>query len=87
MSRRLALPSEPALRVLDGQHRIEGLRYAICEKHESELAAMPIPVVIVEIQDRTEEMNQFRIINGIGKGGSHRLGQLDPDGNRRGAGS
>ena len=67
MSRRLALPSEPALRVLDGQHRIEGLRYAICEKHESELAAMPIPVVIVEIQDRTEEMNQFRIINGTAK--------------------
>ena len=67
MSRRLELPSEPALRVIDGQHRIEGLRYAIWEKHETNLSFLPIPVVIVEIQDRTEEMNQFRIINGTAK--------------------
>ena len=67
MSRRLELPSEPALRVIDGQHRIEGLRYAITEKNETTLSFLPIPVVIVEIQDRTEEMNQFRIINGTAK--------------------
>ena len=67
MSRRLELPNEPVLRVIDGQHRIAGLRYAICEKQESHLAFMEVPVVIVEIQDRTEEMNQFRIINGTAK--------------------
>lgn len=67
MSRRLELPSDPVLRIIDGQHRIEGLRYAIYEKQETHLAFLPIPVVIVEIQDRTEEMNQFRIINGTAK--------------------
>ena len=55
------------LRVIDGQHRIEGLRYAIDEKDESSLAFLEIPVVIVEIQERTEEMEQFRIINGTAK--------------------
>ena len=67
ISRRLELPSERVLRVIDGQHRIEGLRYAICEKQESRLAFLPIPVVIVEIGDRTDEMDQFRIINGTAK--------------------
>ena len=67
MSRRLELPKPAALQVIDGQHRIAGLRYAIEEKHESNLAFLPIPVVIVEIQDHTEEMNQFRIINGTAK--------------------
>lgn len=67
MSNRLELSNDPFLRVIDGQHRIEGLRYAICEKQESHLAFLPIPTVIVEIQDRTEEMNQFRIINGTAK--------------------
>lgn len=67
MSRRLELPSEPVLRVIDGQHRIAGLRYAIHEKGVGELAFMSIPAVIVETQDRTEEMSQFRIINGTAK--------------------
>ena len=67
ISRRLELPGEPTLRVIDGQHRIAGLRYAIEEKGESTLAFLPIPTVIVEIQDHTEEMNQFRIINGTAK--------------------
>ena len=67
ISSRLKLPDEPGLRVIDGQHRIEGLRYAIYEKDESNLAFLEIPVVIVEIQERTEEMEQFRIINGTAK--------------------
>ena len=67
VSRRLELPSQSILRVIDGQHRIEGLRYAIQEKHTDSLAFFPIPVVIVEINDRTVEMNQFRIINGTAK--------------------
>ena len=67
MSRRLELPNEPVLRIIDGQHRIAGLRYAICEKQAGQLAFLSVPVVIVEIQDRTEEMNQFRIINGTAK--------------------
>ena len=67
VSRRLEIPQEARLQVIDGQHRIEGLRYAIHEKGFVQLAALSIPVVIVEIEDRTEEMNQFRIINGTAK--------------------
>lgn len=67
VSKRLELPLNQSLRVVDGQHRREGLRYAIEEKQEETLAFLPIPVVIVEVRDRIEEMDQFRIINGTAK--------------------
>ena len=55
------------LQVIDGQHRIEGLRYAIEEKEIEELHEFPIPFVIIEVSDRLVEMNQFTIINGTAK--------------------
>ncbi len=55
------------LQVVDGQHRIEGLRYAIREKEELYLKDFPIPFVIMEAPDRIVEMNQFRTINGTAK--------------------
>ena len=67
VAKRLELPRNHSLRVIDGQHRREGLRYAIEEKHESALEYLPIPVVIIEVTDRVEEMDQFRIINGTAK--------------------
>ena len=67
VTKRLQLPSDRVLRIIDGQHRIEGLRYAICEKNAQELAFLQVPVVIVEIDDRVLEMDQFRIINGTAK--------------------
>ena len=67
VTHRLELPAGSSLRVIDGQHRIEGLRYAIEEKDADSLRHFPIPVVIVQIEDRTVEMDQFKIINGTAK--------------------
>jgi DGQHR domain-containing protein len=55
------------LQLIDGQHRIEGLRYAIIEKGVEELGDLLVPFVVVEISDRIVEMNQFTIINGNAK--------------------
>ena len=68
LSRRLVLPDgQHKLRIIDGQHRIEGLRYAICEKDAKEVAYMQFPAVIVEIPDKMVEMEQFKVINGTAK--------------------
>ena len=64
---RLKLPDKSDLRIIDGQHRIEGLRYAIQEKKAEQLASLEVPVVIVEIAEKVIEMDQFRIINGSAK--------------------
>jgi DGQHR domain-containing protein len=55
------------LQVIDGQHRVAGLRYAIEEKGELDLADFSLPFVIIEVSDRLVEMNQFTIINGTAK--------------------
>jgi DGQHR domain-containing protein len=55
------------LQVIDGQHRVAGLRYAIEEKGETDLEDFPLAFVIIEVSDRLVEMNQFTIINGTAK--------------------
>ena len=55
------------LQIIDGQHRREGLRYAIEEKGAAHLADFPLPFVMIEVADRLVEMNQFTIINGTAK--------------------
>lgn len=66
-SKTLTLRLDQPLQVVDGQHRIAGLRYAIEEKGETDLDDFPIPFVIIETPDRYIEMDQFRIINGTAK--------------------
>jgi len=58
--------AEP-LQVIDGQHRIAGMRYAIDEKATTELLDFPMPFVIIEVAERLVEMNQFTTINGNAK--------------------
>lgn len=65
--RQIRLSPKHPLQVIDGQHRVEGLRYVIEEKGHDEFADYPVPAIIVELADRTTEMNQFRIINGTAK--------------------
>ena len=67
VSKTLELPQDQSLRVIDGQHRLAGLRYAIEEKGNDGLPYMEVPVVIIEVKSRVEEMEQFRIINGTAK--------------------
>jgi len=55
------------LQVIDGQHRISGLQYALEEKGAVELEQFPITFVIIEVADLLVEMNQFTIINGTAK--------------------
>jgi len=55
------------LQIIDGQHRIAGLRYAIEEKQEMKLEEFPVPFVVLEISDKIAEMNQFNVINSTAK--------------------
>jgi DGQHR domain-containing protein len=55
------------LQIIDGQHRRDGLQYAIENKGATDLADLPLPFVIIEVSDRLVEMNQFTIINGTAK--------------------
>lgn len=59
-------PDEP-LQIVDGQHRLAGIRYAVEEKGAKHLADHNIPFVIMDAPDRLTEMTQFRIVNGTAK--------------------
>jgi DGQHR domain-containing protein len=59
----LELPEDEPLWIVDGQHRVGGLRRAIEEDGVDRLRSYPIPGVIVEFADEEEEANQFRVIN------------------------
>lgn len=63
----ITITSDQPLQIVDGQHRLAGLHYAIEEKEETRLADYSIPFVIMEGIDRMTEMTQFRIVNGTAK--------------------
>ena len=62
----LELPTEN-IYLVDGQHRVAGLRYAV-EEHEAEnLLEYEIPVVIMAGVDKEEEVKQFYTVNTTAK--------------------
>jgi DGQHR domain-containing protein len=63
----ITVTSNQPLQIVDGQHRLAGLHYAIEEKEAVHLADYSIPFVIMEGIDRLAEMTQFRIVNGTAK--------------------
>lgn len=63
----LELPEDVPLWIVDGQHRVGGLRRAIEEDGVERLKDYAIPAVIVEFADEEEEANQFRVINETAK--------------------
>lgn len=63
----ITVTSNQPLQIVDGQHRLAGLQYAIEEKEALHLADYSIPFVIMEGIDRLAEMTQFRIVNGTAK--------------------
>lgn len=63
----ITVSSEQPLQIVDGQHRLAGMEYAIDEKEAMHLADYSIPFVIMEGIDRMTEMTQFRIVNGTAK--------------------
>lgn len=64
---KVSVNSHDPLQIVDGQHRLAGLQYAIEEKGAGELTNYSIPVVIMEVPDRLTEMTQFRVVNGTAK--------------------
>lgn len=58
----LDIPDSSILWIIDGQHRIEGLRRAI-EKGAQELKNYQVPVAIVLNTDVLDEMRMFYIVN------------------------
>jgi len=54
--------------VVDGQHRIGGIKKAINELKMDEWKKIEIPAVILDDFDRDQELNQFKVINETQKG-------------------
>ncbi|MBI5621919.1 DGQHR domain-containing protein [Candidatus Falkowbacteria bacterium] len=54
--------------IVDGQHRIYGIRKAIQEKGLREWKGFSVPVVILDEFDQGEELAQFKVINESQKG-------------------
>lgn len=54
--------------VIDGQHRLKGLEYAINTNHFTELNEYPLPVVIINDFSRNDEMAEFYTVNSSQKG-------------------
>lgn len=59
----LDIPEGRQLLILDYQHRLRGLRYAIEELGTSQLSEFIMPVIIVRDIPRYEEIRQFYLIN------------------------
>ncbi len=58
----LTIPEGTILWIIDGQHRVEGLRRAI-EKGSQDLSDYPVPVALVANPEKVSEMRMFYIVN------------------------
>lgn len=63
----LEIPQEASLYLVDGQHRVYGLRYAINELGRDDLRDFPLVVTIVDNMKKGDEVRQFYIINNTQK--------------------
>ncbi len=59
--------SHPPFWIVDGQHRIKGLKYAIEELDDQQWNNKELPVVVLSNFERIEEVNQFSILNSTQK--------------------
>jgi len=63
----ITITKDNQLFIVDGQHRIWGLRHAIEEFENGELEEFILPVVIMNEVDKLEEVKQFFIVNSTQK--------------------
>lgn len=71
----LQIPDETPLWVVDGQHRIKGLKEMIENDGHIDLGEFEFPAVIMNFQNPYEEAKQFVIINRTSKGIKSDLGE------------
>lgn len=57
------LANDEPLYIIDGQHRLEGLNYAITELRVEELIEFELPITIIPKLTKKEEIEQFVLIN------------------------
>lgn len=64
----LIIPNEVLpLYIVDGQHRVEGLRYAVEYSGKDELKDFVLPATILERVPKLEEVRQFYVVNTTAK--------------------
>ena len=63
----IEVPVTEPLQIIDGQHRLAGIKYAAEEKGATHVGEYDIPFVIIETPNKMIEMDQFRIVNGTAK--------------------
>lgn len=54
---------DPPLYIVDGQHRIAGIRHSIKEKNNKDIQNFQLPVIIMETKDKIDEVRQFDTLN------------------------
>lgn len=64
---KIIIPKGHTLRVVDGQHRIKGLEYAIRDLKQDEIADFKLPFVLTLTDDRVDEIKTFYDINSTPK--------------------
>lgn len=64
---KITIPDGHTLRVVDGQHRIKGLEYAIRDLKQDEIADFKLPFVLTLTDDRVDEIKTFYDINSTPK--------------------
>jgi DGQHR domain-containing protein len=63
----LKVPAEAIWWIIDGQHRFEALKRAKSENPSAPIEDYPIPVTILALKDKFEEMLVFHIVNSEAK--------------------
>lgn len=64
---KIIIPEGNKVRVVDGQHRIKGLEYAITELNQRDLTKFQLPFVLLITKDRIDEIKTFFEINSTPK--------------------
>lgn len=64
---KIIIPKGNKVRVVDGQHRIKGLEYAITDLKQHDLSDFQLPFVLLITEDRIDEIKTFFEINSTPK--------------------
>ncbi|MFC2168812.1 DGQHR domain-containing protein [Acidobacteriota bacterium] len=63
----IEFPKQNSLYIVDGQHRIYGIKYAMDELGLKEIATYPLPVIIIDQVSKEDEVRHFFLVNSTQK--------------------